>query len=740
MDLGIFKKQQEQEYFWSLVIGKNWVEAGIWRLSDNKTEVVATGPAGSWQEDNEETLISAADSSLSAAAGTLEEDAVEPTKVVFGLPPAWIENGNIKNERLAALKKLCKELELKPAGFVVIPEAITHFLKAKEGAPLNGILVGLSEDSIDVSLVQSGKILGTTEVGRSMSLGQDLAEGLARLPRLAQYPSRILLYDHRVGNLDEARQSLINIDWKEFNVSFLHTPKVEILPEDVGVSSVSLAGGAEVGHAEMVIVPEKEGEPERTRMENNSAKLSSTEYSIEEVAEEEPEKELEEVPIEELGFIRGDISKHEKVSVPVSESISQEKVGPKEDEPLPEPKKKGVSLPNFSFPKKDWAFSPPSIPFKPFGSRFAGLSAITFFLALILLGVAYWYLPKAQVTVYVAPKTLEKTIELQTEGGGMVLPTREVKTPVSGEKTTQTTGTKTVGDRARGRVVLYSTGGSTTLKAGTSLLGPNGLKFTLDEDTPVASGSSSANPSKTQTVATAADIGAQYNLASGVEFAVGNFSKSGLSAKNEEAFGGGTSREVSAAAKEDIESLEKELSEELFRKGADSLKSSLGDQEMLIEEGMTLVASKKNFSHKAGEETSTLRLAFEGEMRALVVSTNAVNELVRTEVQKDVPQGFALRDDQIEINIRKRETEGSKKEETASRFNAEIKANLLPKIDPEEVVKNIRGKYPLLAKEYLSSIPGFTRAEISFSFKFPGKLGTLPRVGKNISLEVTAER
>lgn len=725
MDLGIFKKQQEQEYFWSLVIGKNWVEAGIWRISDNKTEVVATGPAGSWQEDNEETLITASDSSLSAAAGTLEEDAVEPTKVVFGLPPSWVENGDIKNERLTALKKLCKELELKPAGFVVIPEAITHFLKAKEGAPLNGILVGLSEDSIDVSLVQSGKILGTTEVGRSMSLGQDLAEGLARLPVLAQYPSRILLYDHRVGNLDEARQGLINIDWKEFNVSFLHTPKVEILPEDIGVSSVSFAGGAEVsGQAEMVVVPEKEEEPERTRME----------------IEEEPEKELEEVPIEELGFVRGDISKQEKVSVPVPEDLSQEEVAPEKDETSPQPKKKGVSLPKFSFPKKDWAFSPPSIPFKPFGSRFAGLSAIIFFLVLILLGVAYWYLPKAQVTVYVAPKTLEKTIEFQTEGGSMALPTREVKTSVSGEKTTQTTGTKTVGDRARGRIVLYSTGGSTTLKAGTSLLGPNGLKFTLDDDTPVASGSSSANPSKTQTVATAADIGAQYNLASGVEFAVGNFSKSGLSAKNEEAFSGGTSREVSAAAKEDIESLEKELSEELFRKGADTLKSSLGDQEMLIEEGVVLAASKKNFSHKAGEETSTLKLTLEGEMRALVVSKSAVHELVRAEVQKDVPQGFALRDDQIEINIRTREAEGSKKEETESRFNAEIKANLLPKVDPEEVVKNIRGKYPLVAKEYLSSIPGFTRAEISFSFKFPGKLGTLPRVGKNISLEVTAER
>ena len=194
----IFKKPEGEkpENFWSLVISRAWVEAGIWRVVGEKTEVVARGEAASWQDPDSESLVTACDSTLSAATGSIEEEIEEPNRVVFGLPPSWVEDGQIKSERLELLKKISKELELTPSGFVVIPEAIVHFLKVKEGAPPNCILVGLSEDSLDVALVQTGRILGSVEVSRSMSPGADVAEGLARLPSVSQYPSRILLYDN----------------------------------------------------------------------------------------------------------------------------------------------------------------------------------------------------------------------------------------------------------------------------------------------------------------------------------------------------------------------------------------------------------------------------------------------------------------------------------------------------------------------------------------------------------------
>jgi len=223
-----------------LVIGRNWVDSGIWQVTNQKTKVVARGGTAVYQEGDISSVVEAADGSLSNAATTLAEDAVEPSKVVFGLSPIFLDNGEIRKEYMEVLKKLSKELELNPAGFVVIPEAIIHLLKSQEGLT-NAILVGITEENLEISLVQSGKNIGTVEVGRSMSVGSDIAEGLARMPQGVPYPTRILLYDHKAADLEEAQQSLLNVDWEKQGITFLHTPRVDILEDGAIVSAVSLA-------------------------------------------------------------------------------------------------------------------------------------------------------------------------------------------------------------------------------------------------------------------------------------------------------------------------------------------------------------------------------------------------------------------------------------------------------------------------------------------------------------------
>lgn len=740
MPLGIFKKQEESENFWSLVIGKNWVEAGIWRVVNEEAEVIAKGGASSWQEDDIETLIVSSDSSLSTAAATLNEETPEPTKVVFGLSPSWIENGSIKKERLEILKKLSKELELSPAGFVVIPEAIAHFLKIKDGAPTNAVLVGLAEDSIDISLLETGKIIETFEVSRSISLGQDIAEGLARFPGITEYPSRIILYDHRSGNLDDARQNLMDAKWNDLKIRFLHTPKIEILDEDASVAAVSLAGATEVAHAQNIALYDK---TEEKKIEG-------------EAVDEKTEGELEEVSLEELGFAKDeDIAKigmRNKESKEVNQELTEEKklasAGPEETESV---KGKTPTSSKLSFPAKNWSFSPPKLPSFNFGgAKSLFIAGAIFFLVFVGGGLAYWYIPKAEVTIYVSPKLLEKEIEFRVDPqvsvinqAEKIVPARIVDIPVSGEKTGTASGTKTVGERAKGKAIIYNSGGSTTLKAGTALIGPGSLKFTLDENVPIASGSSVANPSKTTAGVTASDIGAQYNLASGTEFSVGNFLKSGLSAKNEESLSGGTSREVSAVSKEDTDVLEKGLANELSQQGAQNLRGSLVKEEILIEESVVFVPTNKSFSSKPGEEATTLKLRLEGKISATVVGQSSLNSLIEDELKKDIPQGFALRGDQIETAYKKKEVleDAKLKTKEPPKFIAQVRANLLPKVNPDEVARAIAGKYPAVAKEYLASnIPGFTRAETTFNIRLPGKLGTLPRILKNITVEVTAER
>lgn len=778
MALGDFFKKQEggPEHFWSLVIGKTWVQAAIWRVVGEATEVVSEGSTASWQDGNDESLVEAADGSLSAAAANIGDDVSEPNKVVFGLSPSWIQDGTIKQERLGILKKLSNELELTPAGFVVIPEAITHYLKAREGAPPNTILVGLADDAIDVTLVQNGRNLGTVEVGQSISLGSDVSEGLSRLPSVSQYPSRILLYNHKVGNLEDARQNLFEANWEKVKVPFLHTPKVEILPEDVAVTAVSLAGGAEVGQAKSIILPNRE--EETAENEEAGEEIAGDEFSL-------PQERGQE-EVKDLGFVRGgDVAEQELISVggtqaPETSKFQSSPVSFGERSQTSEDHKFDYAVGEIAPPKRVKlagagyilrAFTSffSNIRLPSFGLRGAGMLGVAstgFILLLAGGGLAYWYLPTAQVTVYVAPRKLEKTLKLTVDSkltvvdqAKKIIPglTRDVN--VSGDKTATTTGEKTVGEKARGPVTILHVGGSALLKSGTTLIGPNNLKFTLDNDTTVASGSSLTKPSKATALITAANIGAEYNLASDTEFSVGNFAKSDFVATNDNALSGGTSRSVSAVSEDDRANLEKELTNELLSWGTEELKKSLSENEVLVAEAATLMAEAKDFSHKTGEEASTLKLSLAGKVTATIIPQDAVNLLVMSELEKDVPGGYTLKSDQISVNYKierpqpKTQTktgtsQTAKKTETDERIvskaelkiSAEIVANLLPKVNPEELAQAISGKYPTVAREYLATTPGYKRADISLSIQLPGKLGTLPRIAKNIIVEVASEQ
>lgn len=726
MDLSnIFKSQEKKgpEFFWSLIITKGWVEAGIWRVVGDKTEVAAEGPGSSWQEDNEETLVQAADSALSAAAASFEEEGEEPNKVVFGLPSSFAEDGSIKPERLRLLKKISEELELKPAGFVVIPEALVHLLKSREGAPPNAILVGLLEDAIELSLVENAKVTGTVEVARSMSLGADVAEGLARFPGNRQYPSRIILYNHRVADLEEATQALIDAEWQQLKIEFLHTPKVETLEENALVAAVSLAGGAEVGQAKSVeLASEELGAEEKVEEKQEKEEVGKA-------PEEEPE--LKEVSPEELGFVEGDIAK--KAKEPTPETQEAPPVAPPESQAQPTLKKR---LPEFKLPSLR-GIRLPSFSFRPRGSL---LGVVVFLLVAILIAasLAYWYLPRARVTIYVAPRTLEKSLAIEVSSSAVlnqekgIIPGRIVNAQVSGEKTKSATGTRIVGDRARGEITIFRVGPAVTLEQQTVLTSANSLKFTLDEETKIASGSAGSAGTVKASV-TASAIGAEYNLAADTAFVVGNLSTSDIEAKNESAFSGGSSREVAAVSEKDRIDLEEELAAELKNQGLEGIKASTAQDEILLEGSQTLSVTNRDFNRAKGEEAETLKLAMQARVEALVAPRDALTSYLQVALGKDIPEGFALRPEQVKTSFSKMEGEEGK-------FNLKVVANLLPQVEPNEVARNIAGKYPTTAREFLSSIPGFTRAEITVSIKFPGRLGTLPRLARNIIIEVEAER
>jgi hypothetical protein len=738
------KKKESEEYYWALVLEPGWVQAGIWLVVDRTAKVVSVSPPTAWELDTE--LVGAVDAALSAAAQGLSAEVPEPSKTVFGVVSSWVDEGQIRQEYLGKIKLICGKLSLTPSGFVVLPEAVAHFFKSEEGSPLNAVVLGFGKDNIEISIFKLGNLLGISQVARSVSVVDDVSEGLARFKGADPIPSRFILYNGREGELEEARQALFKADWDDFEkLKFLHTPKVEVVSPDKKVHAVAFAGASELADVKTVAVAKEED-------------------GREEKAEEVQERDVvgageEEVKPEDLGFALGkDVARQPRVQESRGVSAREEEAVKPKDEPK-EPAKEPVPKPKFpSFRKKFLSGIVGNIKGKA-SSVFAGVSlrpklgvkfgksafiyGLGFFLIfLIAAAVFWWYYPKAQVTIYLSTKKLGEKVTITVDPAAeqpklseRTLPGEVLATEVSSDKTRSTTGTKTVGERARGEVTLYRVGSGLSIPSGTTLDVPGELKFTLDEAVTVASGSA-GTPGITKAAVTAADIGAQYNLAAGATFSVGNYSTSDVEAKNGASFSGGSSREISAVSEKDQTILEKELTDELKDEAREELIQGLSDDKLFIEDSLTATPSSRTFSHKIGDETPTLKLALTLVTKALAVGKKALTDLAKEVLADKVPEGFVLREDQIETEFEfEREVDGK------FRLSANLSANLLPEVDPKSIVREIRGKYPSVAKKYLTEqIPGFVRAEISLKPKFPGRLGTLPRVAKHIKLEIAGER
>ncbi len=101
----------------------------------------------------------------------------------------------------------------------------------------------------------------------------------------------------------------------------------------------------------------------------------------------------------------------------------------------------------------------------------------------------------------------------------MVLPGEALTVEVSGEKTKATTGTKKIGDNAKGSVKIQNgTSSIINLTGGTVLLAANNLKYNLASSASISAALSPSNPGTQIIEVSAADIGAEYNLAKDESF------------------------------------------------------------------------------------------------------------------------------------------------------------------------------------------------------------------------------
>jgi len=759
----------EPEIFLSLILDESYIQAGAWNFDGSKKPRLLFSTSERAASPTWDDRIRMADHAI----GKLEEEtgSTKLTKVVLGLGERFLTNdGEIEKSVRSQLKLLTKSLELIPLGFVPLSASIAHYLRKTEGIPTSVILISVTEENFDISIYRVGRLAFATSVKKTESEGEDIEHGLKACTDADVLPSRILLYGADDIKIQETQAVLLKHQWTA-RANFLHYPKIDVFPFELMIHTVVEAGANEMtsdlqeeAHEEpsSAVVDEMQGDDlmKEEKQEEQGNKQGVLVEEPEAVSPEEKEKETEEMVIvqpEVMGFHESDTRSGEKTKEEREENplefddvqkenlLGRRESGTEKEEiPIDRLHESKSKIPSIKIPA---GFRQSArvgknivrkIPKKIVAIGFVILAVIAFGI-IVLTRI----LPRVTVTLAVLPQTVTRedtiTIDPQSaviDGAKKIIPAKKLEKTVTGEKAVAATGKKKIGDPAKGAVILYnkSEDNAYTLKKGT-ILTTGSLQFALDSDVSIASSSMSLSGDqltfgKATGTVTAVTVGTEGNVEAGKEFSIKEHATSILVARNEKAFTGGTSKEVTVVSRADTDALLKSLTADLVEKAKTELTQSVSGKERMIEQTIKTAVKDKQFMEEIDEETKDLHGTLSISVSAYTYNEEDIKILLSGIAQGDVPVGYSVNQGRTSVAI------GNMTVAKNGVMTARATLNLgaLPSIDEEKMKKTIAGKKLVDVQSELKLIPGVASAE--FLFRSSWKKDVLPTDPNHITLTV----
>lgn len=651
----LFKKQSpEESNYLSLALTPNEILACIWSFDGDKVDVVGFGQK---KFENVDSLIHQAAVAIDKAGEQAKSDVA---KVVFCLSDYWLEAGKLKIETDKILKELSDDLELAPQAFIPIASAINHLLKVEEGITANAIIIGVFDAFCEVHLLQNNQVTASKTANAPINL-EKVSQLIGQLKREGKdLPSRIIVYSQDQQIIEKLKQK----NWEEL---FVQQPKITILDPRQVVEAVAYAQAADVLGYEPSLTSspqdQKDSKPPKT------------------------------VPVaDEFGFVEGEDILASPNVLPKKETVAKEDhpVAPRES-----PENLAV-LPQEEFlPKtKIDGLIPKIIALVKF--RFSAKRLLAGFVILILLSAVATFLvsktlTSAEVTIKVSAQNVEKPFRAEVVVENPADPESEIQGQdisviSTGSQKAVATGSKKLGDKARGTVrVLNWDKQPKTFSAGTEVISKDGLKFTLDNEVEVASRSAYL-PGESKINATALDVGPKYNVGAGVDFTIVGFDEIFYSAVSDNSFTGGAERQSTVVSREDLERLEKSLTDSQVEKAKADLREKATGKK-LHDEALLVKILRKDFDKKVDDEASLINLDLEVEVGAIVYEEEKLKEYLVKNAIGDIPSNLEARVQNIEIL----ETQVLRQRDTL-RISGKFRAGLIPKFNEDELKDKIASK------------------------------------------------
>jgi hypothetical protein len=768
--LSFLEKKEKPQYFLSLILRDEKAIGVVFESLSGVINIIGSGEeyfSESIEDISIEELLDICDKAISRAETSLPEN-IETQKTIFALKENWVEDNKIKKDYLDKLKKVSDELSLEPIGFLVIIEAIISLLQKEEGAPISTIFAQINKENAVVSLVKASKILEAkaSKIHESASFTVDTLLKHFEVPEIL--PSRVIVFSDQEKELS---QEFIKHQWSK-SLSFLHLPQILTLASNYDIKAVINGAAKQMNLAvspALMSYKNTDDIPEFAKQELIKFDKQET------LDEKEEEKTIEDkihaeqsFPAEHFGFGKDDIAKEKpkEEKVPEEEKTEEglkiETISTVKDEVKEEPKiavlEENIKkpFPEFSEEENQRKTSPLSflstVPLigsflltglkgiiRPFFNLFPMLRGnkmllVPVLIVIFLIGFFIYYIfaLRANIILSIDPK-IEETKQAavfstssNTDVSRNIIAGEFTTISEEGSTTITVSGKKEIGDKAKGKITLYSRfTKDTTIKSGTVITAPNDVKFTVDDSVKIASASAdaSAQPTTAIVTITAEAIGKESNLPAGTKFSVGELSTGDIIGKNDDPFSGGNKKEVTVVSKEDITRAKEDLIKELENKAKDELNNRISEDKILLPVFVDSSVSKSTFNKDIDDEADKLTIDGTVDYQALSYKKDDLVSYAKLLLKSKISKGLTINEGNIEVEV----ADSKKKGEDAISANLNIKAALMPEIDQEKIIKEVSGKSISDTENMFKNFPQVTDVRISLFPRFPLIPKFLPR-------------
>ncbi|MFA5795975.1 MAG: hypothetical protein WC885_02275, partial [Candidatus Shapirobacteria bacterium] len=588
------------DQFWLSFITDDCFTLALVSADDQKYSVTQINSPQGLNKDDPGSLITTATTAIGETISSLSIS--PPAKIAFVVSPFWVDaNGKIIDTKIKSIESICRSLKLKPMGSIAFDEAITEEANLHDGFPASFILLYSCQSEVVISLVYLGKITKRLHKFLTTPLDPPFLENcLLEFDSPSALPPQIIVFGDLPSNFI---QDLKNYSWvgKKNIETFLHFPQINHYPDEKLFDIFSSLITAQMNP----IITSKPAEPETL---------------VKPVEEEESATSLEEVSSADLGF-----------------SVVEEKAF---SPPLPPVLSPAPILPP-SKPKLKLKFKIPHLRLK-----------INFLLPLAftpLLFLIPFYFSSATITLYTSPYSFSKDIAVTLDSSVQNLNVAKGTIPVTKKTFTisttasiKTTGQKTVGDKARGDIIVFNKlDNPQTLPKGSILLDSSGKKFELINTASIASSSSNLdagiiNLGQTKAQVLALDIGPEYNLAKNTKLTFKDHPEISFVAKVSDGLIGGTKNSVNVVSQSDKDSLSSKINQDLNLAIDQKIKSEVSVLPGLIKETIQSKPGRIEYNREVGEEAADLEATLAADVLVFLIDPSKKAEIVNNFL-KDLP-------------------------------------------------------------------------------------------------------